>query len=171
MSRPEEENPRAKRRGLPLLVGATLLALAISAVPALQHSAAMSRDQRRLGAIYDVNRAIAAYVRQHGEPPPHVPDPLAGGWETSRNGCFLDLLVVEGHLESTRLDPLNDSAYQFCYHRYEAGEYGSDEPFYVLAVTAFEDADTELGLRAGGYELAQGGRNWSAEFALALGGE
>jgi len=171
MSRGEQEIQKLRSRSLPLLVGATALALALSAVPMLQKSAARSRDHTRLAALFDVNRALQAYQRDHGTPPAHVPDPQIGGWETSRNGCFLDLLVRDGYLAATRLDPLNDRDYQYRYHRYESDEYGNVEPFYVLALTGFEDPSTVDQLPHDVGKLKMGGRDWSAEFPLVLGGE
>lgn len=155
---------------MPLLVAATLLAVAVSALPALRRNQASARDQVRLGALFEVNRALSAYQREHGEPLPHVPDPLAGGWETSRDGCFLDALVRDGYLAQSRLDPLNDSVHQYRYHRYEAGEYDSPAPFYVLALTAFERSDATGYLPADAPHTERGGRDWSLEFPLALSG-
>lgn len=170
MTEEEETIQRLRRRSLPIMVGATLLALLASAVPMLQRGAARGRDQARLAALFDVNRALAAYVRDHGEPPPHVPDPSAGGWETSLDGCFLDLLVRDGYLAETRLDPVNNEDLQFRYHRYEADEYGNDEPFYVLALTGFEAPGTPGSLPPAARSFRLGGRDWGAEFPLALGG-
>jgi len=170
MSQGEEEIQTLRKRSLPLLVGATALALVASAVPMLQKSAARSRDHARLTAMFDVNRALQAFERDHGAPPAHVPDPGSGGWETSRNGCFLDLLVRDGYLAATRLDPVNSREFQFRYHRYEQGEYGNQEPFYVLALTGFEDVSTADQLPHGVGGLSLGGRDWSLEFPLVLGG-
>jgi len=157
-----------RKRSFPLLVGVTGLALGLSAVPAMHKSSATERDQARVAALFDVDRALRAYESLHGEPPSHVPDKTAGGWETTLNGCFLDVLVRDGLLYERRLDPVNDEHLHFRYHRYEPESYGTVEPFYVLALTGFEDeatADHLLGIRR---STRVGDRDWSLEYPLVL---
>lgn len=158
------------RRSLPLLIGATVLALGASAVPSLQKSAAQSRDLKRLESLFQINRALVAWQRDHEEPLVHVPDPYAGGWETTRNGSFLTALTEQGYLPEIPLDPVNNKKLQFRYHCYSPAEYGNDKPFYILALTGFESDSVPANLATAFTTIQTGGRDWGQEFPMVLGG-
>ncbi len=164
----EHEMQAMRRQSLPLLVGATALALGLTAIPAMHQDGGAARDQQRVVALLEIDRAIHAYEELHGEPPDHVPDPQAGGWETTRDGFFLDLLVRDGLLTERLLDPVNDEQLQFRYHRYEPDLYGTEKPFYVLALTGFEDEGTVDQLPPIRTRTSFGGRDWGLEFPLVL---
>lgn len=157
---PTTSRARATRPGLALAAG---LMLAVTAVPALDDGAARERDATRARTLARVSRALDAHHAATGELPDHLPDPLAGGWETSVDGHFLDVLVHAGALDVRPRDPRNDRAHHLLYRHYPAGTEGSPEPFYVLAVSALESDAAP-----GGPPAVLGDRDWSAEYPLAI---
>lgn len=155
--------PSQKRRHRFFLGGALVLALAASAVPAVDAQAGLSRDAERMRSLHRIDAALRAYHQETGELPRHVPDPFAGGWETSVDGQFLEELVSAGHLQGVVLDPLNDLDHHLRYACYPEGTEGAEQPFYVLAVTGLESDKVPPTV-----EARQGDRDWAEEYPLAL---
>ncbi|MDF1799127.1 MAG: hypothetical protein P1V81_08125 [Planctomycetota bacterium] len=155
--------PSKQRRRRFVLGGALALALAASAVPAVDAQAGLSRDAERMRSLQHIDAALRAYHQEKGQLPSHVPDSFAGGWETSTDGQFLEELVVTGYLDHPVLDPLNDGDHHLRYACYPAGTEGAEQPFYVLAVTALESDQVPFAV-----EARQGDRDWAEEYPLAL---
>jgi len=139
------------------------LALSAVAVPALDARAGPSRDAVRVLTLQRLDLALRAHLAATGELPESLPDPLTGGWESSRDGRFLASLVAADCLDTELIDPLNEEGFHLLYHRYPAGTEGSTEPFYVLALTAFEGAAPPPSPPA-----RRGDRDWSQEYPFAI---
>ena len=159
----KNDPPRTPRFHRALLATALATALGAVALPAVDARAGQDRDGARAASLRHLDRALRAHHETTGELPAHRPDPLVGGWESSRGGHFLAGLVTSGHLEAELLDPLNDDEHHLLYHRYPAGTEGHPEPFYVLAVSALEGAAPPRDTAA-----VRGDRDWGQEYPLVL---
>lgn len=147
-------------------IGLVFLIAALPQSPAA--STIESRDQARVTSLYRIQHALTSYFEDKGELPWHTPDPMLGGWESSRDGQFLMELVRAGYLTSVPKDPVNDEQYHFRYCVY--GEYTweqNDEPFFVLGATSFENPAERTG-PAGSFR--RGERSWNDDFDFVLSG-
>lgn len=126
------------------------------------------RNELRVSGLLRVNTAIASYFADHGELPLHQPDPRFGGWETSLDGRFLQVLIDEGYLETALRDPVGNDTFHYRYFVYPASSWGENaDPFYVLVISELESSKTHPSDRGG---FSRGGRNWGDEFPFVLGG-
>lgn len=122
---------------------------------------AKARDVRRKADMEAVVKALELYHIKYGRYPDSAPE--WQGWDLSYSLSgdepdFLKILKDEGFFEKAPRDPSNNSSYHYRYQKYKAGSFGCDRPFYVLQVSGFELAASNIG-RGGCAEL-----NWT-EFA------
>lgn len=149
-----------------MLILATLAGIAAPRVTRYQQSA---RDMRRMSDLRVVQDAIEQYRLDEGVYPPAKKNRRYGGWDVSHDGNFIPVLVKEGYLAETVVDPINDGTYHFRYYVYKRGSYGcvGPEPFYVLGIRNFE-SEKATKSHVGAFECTK--RNWGAEFAYVTGG-
>jgi len=126
------------------------------------------RDARRLAHIELLAGAIERYHADHQSYPEPVSSRAFGGWEASCEGSFLQVLVDEGYLDHTLLDPINDANFHYRYWVYQPGRYdcGGRSSYFVLGIKSFESEDFAREHRS---LLACRGRDWGREFAYACG--
>ncbi len=149
-----------------MLIMSTLAGLA---VPLVGNRLRAARDARRMTDLRTVQEAIEQYKLDKGAYPAASQNAGYGGWDVSHDGDFIPVLVAEGYLASTVVDPLNDSTYHFRYYLYPRG-YAScvgAESFYVLGIRNFEDADSSSDYVGA---FACSGRDWGSEFDFVTGG-
>ncbi len=151
-----------------VLVVLLLSIFAGSLAPGLAHRHAEARDARRLADMHVLVGAIEQYNLERGYYPTALGSAAHDGFEVSHQNGFLGVLVREGFLRESVLDPLNDEQHHYAYRRYPRGSHGCvGGPFYVLGVRRMEtDKHTEHTKLA----FACSGRDWNTEFALVTGG-
>ncbi|MBM3987502.1 MAG: hypothetical protein FJ294_06050 [Planctomycetes bacterium] len=139
-------------------------ALAGVIVPRVEARRAHARDLERVRTMERVRTVLERYRRVHGDYPPSRCE-----WSTSLDADFLGALVEQGLLDSAPRDPRNEPAFHYAYARYEAGAHGcvGSGPYFVLAVTAFEDE--RFAARHTGWFKCMA-RSWNSEFAYVTGG-
>jgi type II secretion system protein G len=102
-----------------------------------------ARDTARLSSLTEIRSALEAYRAEKGTYPNEA---TSGAWEYSYTSpaTFLDDLIP--YMGVVPLDPVNDTANYFYYHRYEAGTSGwlvtcpaSRGDYYVLGVVGLDN--------------------------------
>lgn len=107
-----------------------------------------SRDVKRRADIKVLTRALDLYHDKYGKYPDSVND--WQGWNLSigYNGSsikFVNELKEEGFVDREIKDPVNDVAYHYRYRKFQAGEYGCQNSFYILQIAGFELATKNNG--------------------------
>lgn len=168
--RRHSENPRRGFSLLELIIVMSILALLAGTVaPRLSSQLTAARDARRLTDAQTVRKAIEQYYEDTGAYPVANQNGSFGGWDVSHDGNFISVLVDEGYLAETVVDPVNDNTFHFRYYVYNQGSYGCVGPdrFYVLGIRNFENA--AFAQKNGGTFLCSG-RDWGTQFDWVTGG-
>ncbi len=144
------------------LVGLGALAGVIA--PRIAARRSHARDLERVRDMERLRTALERFRSEHGDYPASGTE-----WSTSLDGDFLAPLVEVGLLESIPSDPHNDARFHYRYARYAPGSHGcvGSGPYYVLAITAFEDSGFAL-RNVGWFKCLE--RSWNSEFAYVAGG-
>lgn len=137
-----------------IVIIAILAAITVVSFNGVQRRA---RDNARTTAVSQIRKALETYKAQEGRYPAHigvgtsgtnVPTGFSGIWGTSyshsvvTDGSWMRNLinVTPKIVNSVPVDPTNDNGHYFTY--WSAMSYGAcREPFYVLAVTGYEDSN------------------------------
>ncbi|MBU4331583.1 hypothetical protein KKD19_07030 [Patescibacteria group bacterium] len=143
----------------------------------------ITRDQKRLQDIRDIQIAIDKYYEKHGNYPDAGQDACCDRWDIGfckkdGNDGFLSVLVKEGFLDQDRGDPLFFGHCQgYFYHHYNCNNnspyypcYGCDKPFYVLAIRKLETEKvrwTNRAISPTGFKCPT--RDWGQEFDYVVG--
>lgn len=99
------------------------------------------RDVKRRADINVLVKALDLYHDKYGNYPDSTDD--WQGWDLSISyndsaPDFLNKLKTEGFIDRIVNDPLNDILYHYRYQKYETGEFGCQNSFYILQVANFE---------------------------------
>ncbi len=109
---------------------------------------AKARDVKRRADIKNLTKALDLYHDKYGKYPDSSND--WRGWDLSisygagRAG-FLDVLNEERLIDKPVRDPVNDEAYHYRYEKFQAGDYGCADSFYILQVVNFELPTENIG--------------------------
>lgn len=167
---PAQAPTRSGFRALDLAGVLALLALASGVIaPALAHRDALRRDEQRLALLRRVQDAIERHHLDTGAWPAGDPATVAGGWDASHDGAFLQVLVARGYLEASVRDPLDDERHHFRYQVFPRGSCAcaAAGEFYVLGIRAFE-TEVFAARRPGGLPCPH--RDWSRDMAHVTSG-
>ena len=107
------------------------------------------RDIKRRADIKILVKALDLYHDKYGKYPDSADDWQGWDLSLSYNGGeigFLDKIKAEGLIDRVVKDPTNDLYYHYRYQKYDAGEYGCDNSFYILQVVNLELASHNNGV-------------------------
>lgn len=102
---------------------------------------AKARDIKRRADIAILIKALALYHDKYGRYPDSINDWQGWDLSISYNGGqagFLNKLTEDGLTDREIKDPVNDAAYHYRYQKFQAGDYGCKNSFYVLQAANFE---------------------------------
>ncbi|MFH0955950.1 MAG: hypothetical protein V1801_01920 [Candidatus Falkowbacteria bacterium] len=100
-----------------------------------------ARDVKRQADIKVLTKALDLHHDKHGEYPDSIND--WQGWDLSiiYNGGsaeFINKLKEENFIDRETKDPINDFSYHYRYQKFQAGDYGCENSFYILQIVNFE---------------------------------
>lgn len=102
---------------------------------------AKARDVKRRADIKVLIKALALYHDKYGKYPDSINDWRGWDLSISYNGGqaeFINKFEEEGLVDREIKDPLNDVAYHYRYQKFQAGDYGCENSFYILQIANFE---------------------------------
>lgn len=102
---------------------------------------AKARDIKRRADIKILIKALDLYHDKYDKYPDSVNDWQSWDLSISYNGGkaeFINKFEEEGLVDREIKDPLNDVAYHYRYQKFQAGDYGCENSFYILQVASFE---------------------------------
>ncbi len=124
------------------VVIAVVAILAVITTVAYSGSQGRARDSARQTSLKEIRSALEAYRAENGNYPN---EGVASGWEYSYTDPTNFLSALKPYMGVVPLDPINDTANYFYYHRYEAGtsSWGVTCPsargaYYVLGVVGLD---------------------------------
>lgn len=99
------------------------------------------RDVKRRADINVLVKALDLYHDKYGKYPDSIDD--WQGWDLSIGYSggkvdFINKLKDEGLIDKAVKDPINDVSYHYRYQKFQAGDYGCQNSFYILQVANFE---------------------------------
>lgn len=99
------------------------------------------RDAERRTGVKTLVKALELYHDKYNDYPNAADD--WQGWDLSINykdgePDFLSELKKEGFINWTASDPVNDIFYHYRYQKFQAGESGCPNSFYILQIANFE---------------------------------
>ncbi|MDP2708615.1 MAG: hypothetical protein Q8O93_00980 [bacterium] len=102
---------------------------------------AKARDVKRRADVKVLVRALDLYHDKYGKYPDSIND--WRGWDLSlaygdQRLEFLSALNKERLMDRAVKDPVNDAANHYRYGKFQAGDYGCANSFYILQVVNFE---------------------------------
>lgn len=172
---------KTNRKGftlIELLVVISIISLLSSIVfSSLNTAREAGRDSVRLSDMNTIRLALQQfYLDNNGRyPEEHEGENGSGdgSWEgsTENNGNFVNILVDRGYLPANIIDPVNNSGYEYSYHRYNAGTNGCPVDrgaYYVLGFRRSEKHKNYTDVdQSPGWSCT---RVWNTEFAWVTGG-
>jgi len=107
------------------------------------------RDNKRKADLSEIAKALELYYDRYGSYP-EVMDDDWQGWDASyepegQQFEFLRVLTQRGILSADPKDPYNDASYFYRYRHFKEGEYGCNDPYYILQVVNFETVQDQHG--------------------------
>jgi len=99
------------------------------------------RDVKRRADIKILIRALDLYHDKYGKYPDSINDWQGWDLSISYNGNkaeFINKLIEENLIDREVKDPVNDTAYHYRYAKFQAGDYGCKNSFYILQIANFE---------------------------------
>jgi hypothetical protein len=99
------------------------------------------RDVKRRADIKILIKALDLYHDKYGKYPDSINDWQGWNLSISYNGGkveFINKLKEEGLIDRETKDPINDVAYYYRYQKFQTGDYGCKNSFYVLQIINFE---------------------------------
>lgn len=153
-----------------LIVIVIVAILATITVVAYRGIQARARDSQRLQDAKTLEKALRIYLINNGDLPVHTGVGGSSDWERSSSepeGQFLEALATSGAISKVPIDPTNTSAYQYRYHRYNAGSNGCDAAKGRFGVLQISDMETSgrPHAQSPGHSCSNGvvSRNWATE--------
>lgn len=107
-----------------------------------------SRDVKRRADIKVIVKALDLYHDKYGKYPDSTNDWQGWDLSISYNGGktdFLSKLKDEKLIDRDVKDPINDVANHYRYQKFQAGDYGCQNSFYILQISNFELTTTDNG--------------------------
>jgi len=100
-----------------------------------------ARDVKRRADIKILIKALDLYHDKYGKYPDSVNDWQGWDLSISYNGGkaeFINKFKEESFVDREIKDPINDVAYHYRYQKFQAGDYGCRNSFYILQIANFE---------------------------------
>jgi hypothetical protein len=100
-----------------------------------------ARDVKRRADIKVLIKALDLYHDKYGKYPDSINDWQGWDLSISYNGGkadFINKLIEDKFVDREIKDPINDVAYHYRYAKFQAGDYGCQNSFYILQIANFE---------------------------------
>ena len=100
-----------------------------------------ARDVKRRSDIKVLIKALDLYHDKYNKYPDSINDWQGWDLSISHNGGkveFVNKLEEDGLVDREIKDPINDVAYHYRYSKFQAGDYGCENSFYILQIANFE---------------------------------
>lgn len=131
-----------------LIAATSICCLAVIFFAGFDTIFAKARDVKRRMDLQIISNALDLYHEQYGSYPDSIND--WQGWDLSfkykgRQLNFLRMLKEGNFIDRTVVDPLNNDIYHYRYQKYQTGDYGCVNSFYILQAVNFELSAKSIG--------------------------